>query len=142
MLDDLRTARHYFVQPKKTKWNHHLEAAFRARLAGRHGEKTGMTICSELFQKWNAVFHAYQNELGHEPIRNHSIGMFAITVAADILEAKEILLVGFDNLLNPVRGDYFKANKGKWRTDHDWFAERAMLPAIEKMSNVEIKAWV
>ena len=65
--------------------------------------------------------------------------MAAITYACEFLKPAEILLVGFDNLLDPARLDYHKANKGAWTSRHDWFAENKMLPLIEASYAVEVR---
>lgn len=135
MLDHKRIPIQYWAQPKKGSWNKHNESVFRTRA------KVPLLIGTEVFEKWNGVFKALQKELEHEEVRNHSLGMFSITMTAELLKPTIILLVGFDNLLNPMRDEYWKANRGKWVSGHDWRAENAMLPIIEKECNVDIQAW-
>jgi hypothetical protein len=136
MLDCKRMPLEYWAQPKKGEWSKAVEAQFRGRA------KAPLLIGEHIFAHWNAVFKQIQAELGREEVRNHSLGMFAITMAARQLGPAQIRLVGFDNLLNPMLMDYYKANRGKWVTRHDWLAERAMLPLVEKDYGVEIRAWV
>jgi hypothetical protein len=135
MLDDKRIPVQYWAQPKKGHWNAQTEKGFR--------EKAGapLLIGAEVFQKWNAVFHRMQQELEHEEVRNHSLGMFAITMTAELLKPETILLVGFDNLVNPMLLDYWKANRGKWTSQHDWLAEHAMLKMIEQQTQTRITPW-
>ena len=139
MLDDRRTAKQYWAQPKKGQWNKHTEGIFRTRLQARGVPKVELVIAEELFKRWNALFLRLNQE--REEVRNHSLGMFAITATAEFLKPQTILLVGFDNLMNPMKPDYWKANRGKWTSGHDWLAEHAMLSTIEKQYAVEIKPW-
>lgn len=129
MLDDPRIPIKYYGQPKKGEWSKVTEANFRQRA------KAPLDIPLELFLRWNAVFHEYSD------IRNHSLGIFAITVACELLKATEVKLVGFDNLLSPELLEYYKANKGKWVTHHDWFAENKLLGRIREHYNIPIEAF-
>jgi len=135
MLDDMRRPREYWAQPKKGKWDRGQAKRFAAQAAAP------LLILDEAFEKWNEVFHLAQAELGHPRVRNHSLGMFAITMATERLKPQTIRLVGFDNMLNPGLKEYWKADRGKWQTQHDWPAERLMLPVIEQTMNVKIEAW-
>jgi len=128
MLDYKRVPLCYWGQPKKGSWSPITETNFRSRA------KAPPVIPLELFLKWNDVFKS----LCAEDVRNFSVGMFAIVCACEFLKPAEIKLVGFDNMLEPERLDYFKANKGKWHTGHDWHAENKMLPLIEKEYGVAI----
>lgn len=119
-------AREYWAQPKKGTWNGALEMLVRSQVAP-------LTIELELFKRWNDVFHEFQPE-----IRNYSVGMFAIIKAAT--KGQDVALVGFDNLLNPEQ-EYRKALRGKWPTGHDWRAEKAMLPLVEKEYGVSVGAF-
>lgn len=142
MLDDKRIPSAYWVQPKKEQTYQWREQSFRARLTGKmkSNPMPPILIMLEHFRKWNALFHACQDVLGHERMRNHSLGMFAITAAAELLKPQSIRLVGFDNMLEPTRTDYWKANKGKWATRHDWMAEHLMLARVKELTGVEIGA--
>jgi hypothetical protein len=131
MLDYKRVPKEYWAQPKKGKWSAVTEANFRSRA------KAPLRIPLQLFLTWNAVFKSFHD--GDVP--NFSLGVFAIICAAEFLKPEEIRLVGFDNLLDPNKLDYHKANKGKWPTRHDWHAEKRMLPEIEKAYGVIIRAW-
>lgn len=135
MLDHKRIPKQYWAQPKKGSWNKHNEGIFRTRA------QAPLLIGSEIFEKWNGVFKALQTQLGNEEVRNHSLGMFALTMTAELVKPEVIWLIGFDNLLNPMRLDYWKANRGKWVSGHDWRAENAMLPIVERECNVDISAW-
>jgi hypothetical protein len=131
MLDYRRIPKEYWAQPKKGKWSAVTEANFRSQA------KAPLRIPLQLFLTWNAVFKSFHD--GDVP--NFSLGVFAIICAAEFLKPEEIRLVGFDNLLDPNKLDYHKANKGKWVTRHDWHAEKRMLPEIEKAYGVRIKAF-
>ncbi len=124
MLQYTTIPKEYFAQPKRGTWSKDSERNFRREA------KAPLRIPIEIHEKWNAVFRAMACDTQSCP--NHSVGMAAITYAAQLLEAQEILLVGFDNMLDPERLDYFKANKGRWPSRHEWVTENAMLPLIEK----------
>ena len=128
MLDYKKVPKEYWGQPKKGTWNPTVEASFRSRA------QAPLTIPIDLFLTWNAIFKT----LGREEVRNFSLGMFAILCACEFLRAEEIRLVGFDNLLDPDKLEYHKANKGKWVTHHDWKAENRMLPIVEEKYGVTI----
>ena len=128
MLDCRAKPLQYYAQPKRGSWNSTTEGSFRART------QIPLTIPIELHNQWNGVFKG----LTESPAPNHSLGMAAIVYAAFYLKPAEILLMGFDNLLDPARLDYFKANKGKWPSRHYWTAENKMLPMIETAYNVRI----
>lgn len=126
MLDYKVVPKEYWAQPKLGTWNSLTEKRF------RDVAKAPLTVQIELHRKWNGVFKKLSPD-----ISNHSVGMAAITYAAALL-GKDIKLVGFDNLLDPQRLDYYKANRGKWHSGHDWFAENKMLPMIEEEYGVKI----
>ena len=128
MLDDRRVPKEYWGQPKKGTWNPATEASFRSRA------QAPLAIPLQLFLTWNAIF----KELSGDEVPNFSLGMFAIICAAEFLKPEEIRLVGFDNLLEPARLEYHKANKGRWVSRHDWKAENRMLPVIERECGVTI----
>lgn len=128
MLDYKNVPKEYWGQPKKGSWNATTEANFRSRA------KALLKIQIDLHNKWNPIFL----DLTDKDVPNHSLGMAAITYVAEILKPETIFLVGFDNLLDPSRLDYHKANFGKWVTRHDWFAENLMLPIIERETGVKI----
>ena len=67
--------------------------------------------------------------------------MAAITYACEFLSPAEILLVGFDNMLNPLQDEYHKANKGRWTSRHDWVSENAMLALVQGHYGVEIRGF-
>lgn len=128
MLDYKRVPKEYWAQPKRGTWNAHLQSKFEQRA------KAPLRIFQELFLRWNDRF----KELRSKDVPNFSVGVAAIVFLCDQVRPSEIRLVGFDNLLTPNVGDYFKANKGKWVTHHDWKAENQMLPLIEAEYGVKI----
>lgn len=132
MLDEPRIPKQYWCQPKRGSWNKHTETSFKARA------KAEVRICLDIHLRWNPIFRSISTKT-FEECGNHSIGMAAITYACEFLKPQTILLVGFDNMLDPDRMDYFKANKGKWTTRHDWHAEKKMLPMIEEAYGAEIR---
>jgi hypothetical protein len=132
MLDYKRVPLEYWGQPKKGTWSSITEARFRERA------KAPLKIPIEIHNRWNPVFRSLSDKTEQE-CPNHSLGMAAITYACELLRAEVVLLVGFDNLLDPARLDYHKAMKGAWPTRHDWTAENRMLPLIEKAFGVEIR---
>lgn len=120
-----KLAREYWAQPKKGFWNPENERVVRSR-------GIAPQIDLDLFQRWNQVHCAITDK--H---RNYSLGVHCII---KVCERGEVpLLVGFDNLLDPER-PYLKANKGSWKSNHDWIAERQMLPVIEKNYGVRVHA--
>ena len=125
MLDYKRVPIEYWGQPKRGNWNSTTENTFKGRA------KAPLKIPIDVHNRWNPVFRSLSDKTEME-CPNHSLGMAAITYACEFLKPEEILLLGFDNLLDPARLDYEKADKGKWPSRHDWFAENRMLPLIEK----------
>lgn len=128
MLDHPRKPRQYWAQPKKGSYSKHTEARFLERASAP------LHIPLDLFLLWNAKYLA--QGMKHT---NFSVGSAAILFALDLTAHREILLAGFDNLLNPGLLDYRKAGRGKWRSDHDWQAENTMLDALRKHYGAEIK---
>lgn len=64
-------------------------------------------------------------------VPNFCIGVSAYLYACHWLHPKEVILVGFDNFFDPSL-EYVKANVGKWRTGHDWKAERMIADRISE----------
>lgn len=118
-------AREYWAQPKRGFWDAKHESAVRAK--GIHPQ-----IDLDLFQRWNQVYTSLTDK--H---RNYCLGIHCILKVCE--KGEQPCLVGFDNLLSPGL-PYRKADKGKWPSDHDWAAENAMLPLIEKNYGVQILA--
>ena len=134
MLDYKGRPKLYFGQPKRGSWNAATEASFRSRT------DIPLLIPIEIHQRWNPIFRSLSGlPAGECP--NHSLGMAAITYACEFITPQEILLVGFDNLLEPTRMEYHKADRGKWVTRHDWIAENRMLPIIEETYGVKISGF-
>lgn len=133
MLDYKRIPIKYYGQPKKGSWSEIAEARFRERA------QAPLEIPLDIHNHWKPVYLDFCRDPSLAP--NHSVGTAAITYAAAFLKPDQIKLVGFDNLLDPYRLDYYKANKGKWPSKHDWLAENKMLPMIEKDYGVEIRAF-
>lgn len=131
MLEHKRVPERYFAQPKRGTWASSTEQSFRQRA------QAPLTIPLDTFLRWNAVFKTLHG--GEVP--NFSIGVFGIICCAEFLGAKEIRLVGFDNLLNPERLEYHKADRGKWVTRHDWAAENRMIPEIENAYGVKVSGF-
>jgi len=71
------------------------------------------------FFNWNEVFKG----MWDHGVNNFSLGVFSIMCALEFLKAKDLWLVGFDNLLHPELDVYYKAHRGKWNTGHNWKAE-------------------
>ena len=134
MLDYKGKPKLYFGQPKRGSWNAVTEASFRSRT------DIPLLIPIEVHRRWNAVFREL-SELPAGQCPNHSLGMAAITYACEFIKPARILLVGFDNLLEPARMEYHKADRGKWVTFHDFEAENRMLPMIEEAYGTEIRAF-
>ena len=131
MLEYKKVPKEYWGQPKKGSWSKVTESNFRSKA------KAPLTVQIDLHNKWNPVFLGLtDSDLNVTP--NHSLGMAAITYAAELLKPEKIYLVGFDNMLNPDQLEYHKANVGKWVTRHDWHAENKMLPIITEQTGVEI----
>ncbi len=126
MLDCRKTPSAYWAQPKYGRWNTQMEAGFRERAAQKPGSPQ-LTIPAEAFNGWNARYKAE----GGMTVRNFSLGTAAIIFALELLHVKLVLLAGFDNLLDPSKLEYHKAQRGKWVSGHEWQAENAMLGAVE-----------
>ena len=131
MLDYKKIPIEYWGQPKKGSWSVKSERNFRERA------KAPLKIPINIHNRWSVVFKSMA-----QTCPNHSIGMAAITFAAEFLKPAEILLVGFDNMLDPDRLDYYKANKGKWVTGHEWHVENKMIPLVEKAHGVVIRRFI
>ena len=134
MLDYKGKPKLYFGQPKRGSWNAATEANFRSRTT------IPLLIPIDVHLRWNAVFRSL-SELPAGECPNHSLGMAAITYACEFLKPQEIRLVGFDNMLDPTRTEYHKADRGRWVTRHDWAAENRMLPMIEEAYGIAIRAF-
>lgn len=132
MLDYKGKPKMYFAQPKRGSWNAATEASFRSRT------DIPLLIPIEIHRRWNGVFLSLTTE---KDCPNHSLGMAAITYACEFIKPARILLVGFDNLLDPTRMEYHKADRGKWITRHDWVAENRMLPMIEEAYGAQISGF-
>ena len=90
----------------------------------------------DLCNHWNGKFR----EAGATH-PNVSTGLAAILVAAHYYEPALVVLAGFDTLLNPglefTRNDEIKRT-GVGSSLHDWKAENALLPTIEKAYDTQI----
>lgn len=120
----------YFAQPKKGFWNKQTEDQFNARSPDKR-----VQVQIGLHNKWNEVFKSFRTD---EDCPNHSLGMAAITYACEIVKPDRIDLVGFDNLLNPTLPAYYKVERGKWHSRHDWPAEHKMLDVLRAEFGIEI----
>ena len=119
MLHDHRIPKQYWAQPKKGEYNKRLEENF-----NRSG-KAPLLIPLELFNDWNRKYVD-----GGMSCRNFSVGTAAIVYSLELLGEKDIKLAGFDNLLDPSKLDYWKAQRGKWVSHHDWNTEHKMLDVL------------
>lgn len=128
MLDYKTVPKVYWAQPKRGEWNKHLEEKFLQRA------KAPLKILQGPFLRWNEIFKTLRTK----DVPNFSVGVAAIIFLCEEDKQDVIRLVGFDNLLEP-KHDYYKANKGKWVSHHDWPAEKAMLPLIEQEYGVSIR---
>lgn len=109
--------REYWVQPKK--------GIFKA--GNLLNQKEIPYRCPmKLFFHWNERFKG----LWDHGVANFSLGTSAVLFACHFLKARELWLVGFDNLLHPELDVYYKANRGQWRTGHNWKAENALFGLI------------
>lgn len=118
LLDYPKVPGEYWAQPKKGSYSQEQAARFRQRA------KAPLHIPLEVFLYWNAAYLA--RGMKHT---NFSLGSAAIIFALELSGEKEILLAGFDNLLDPAR-PYEKIDRGRWRSDHDWIVENAMLAEL------------
>ena len=121
----------FWAQPKRGTWNPTTEAAFRSKT------KIPLLIPIEIYKPWLAKFVS----LRKEDTPNPSLGLSTIIFAAALLKPETILLVGFDNLLNPDLLDYDKADRGHWVSRHEWHVENSMLPMIEAEYGVKVEPW-
>lgn len=135
MLEYKTVPKEYFGQPKRGDWSKITESRFCEKA------KAPLRIPLPVHQHWNILFRSLTGTTIAD-CPNHSVGMAAITYAAEFLKPSEILLVGFDNLLNPDLMYYEKADRGKWVTRHDWKAEHAMISHVEKYYEVEIRGFL
>lgn len=116
-------AREYWAQPKKHVWNPDNERMVRAK-----GIKPQIDL--SLFQRWNFVYECLTDK--H---RNYCLGLHAVIKVCE--RGSVPVLMGMDNLLRPDL-HYMKADKGSWKSNHDWVAENAMLPVIERNYGVRV----
>lgn len=121
----------YWCLPKYGKWSNTVEGRFK-NLA-----KRPYKICLDFFTEWNKVFL----HLTNTECPNFSLGMFAILCAAEYLQARQVVLFGFDNMLNPSLREYHKADKGLWQSGHDWASENRMLNAVRRHYNCKIEGY-
>lgn len=128
MLDCRKTPKEYWAQPKYGHYNKGTESQFLSRA------KAPLKIPLELFNEWNARY--VEAGMTH---RNFSLGSAAIIFACEFLKPRTIFLAGFDNLMEPERLEYHKANRGKWVTHHDWKTENAMLKVVAGHYGTEIR---
>lgn len=128
MLEDKRVPKEYWAQPKYGKWAGSVEASFRQRA------KAPLRIGLEEFTRWNQKYL----DAGMD-CRNFSVGTAALIFCLEWTGERDIYLAGFDNLLEPNRLDYFKADRGKWVTRHDWHAENRMLGVLRDHFGAEIR---
>lgn len=134
MLEYKTVPKGYWAQPKRGKWDSSTESAFRAKA------KAPLTIPIDIHNRWNPLFRSLTGMTALE-CPNHSLGMAAITYVCEFLEPDIVLLVGFDNLLDPNLMDYVKADRGKWVTRHDWKAENQLLGHVSRHYGVEIRGF-
>lgn len=132
MLDYKTVPIEYWAQPKRGHWNTGTEAKFREKA------KAPLKICIDIHNHWNPVFRSLSSMTEAE-CPNHSLGTASITYVCEFLRPKEILLVGFDNLLDPSLMDYHKADRGLWVTRHDWLGENKLLGLIMNHYGVEVR---
>lgn len=98
----------------------------------------GIEVPLNLCNYWNFMFRQLG---GKHP--NVSTGCAAVIIAAHILRPKQILLAGFDTLLDPKKT--FERANGIPRSgsgpypNHDWEIENVLLKSISRTYEVEIK---
>lgn len=73
----------------------------------------------KLAEKWILRFR----EMWDHGTPNFCIGVSAYLYACEWVKPDRVILVGFDNFFNPSL-EYHKAQIGKWRSGHNWRAER------------------
>jgi len=112
MSDYRKVPKEYWGFPKKGTFNQNSVHAFES--------KAKAPVLIKEFPAWVEEFKKTTE------VNNFSLGIFAVLCCLD-MGCKSIHLVGFDNLLDPMRWEYHKANRGKWVSFHDWPAERKLL---------------
>lgn len=132
MLDDKRVPKEYWAQPKRGTWSKSTEGRFLEKA------KAPLKIPIDVYLPWLERFR----KLRKQETPNPSLGLSSIIFAAHFLKPERILLVGFDNLLNPNSLWYDRADKGRWVTRHEWHVENAMLPMIEEEYGTTISSFI
>ena len=127
MLHDRRVPKQYWAQPKKGEYNKRLEEHF------NRTAKAPLVIPLQLFNEWNERYKEHGMSC-----RNFSVGTAAIIYSLDLLGEKVVKLGGFDNLLDPAKLEYWKAQRGKWVSHHDWYTEHKMLQVVAEHYRAEI----
>jgi hypothetical protein len=98
----------------------------------------GIEVPLNLCNYWNFMFRQLG---GKHP--NVSTGCAAVIIAAHVLRPKEILLAGFDTLMDPTkpftRADGIPRSGSGPFPNHDWEIEKVLLASIARTYNVEIK---
>ena len=135
---DKRTPKEYWAMPKKGFWDKAAEQMFREKTRGR----ANLLILEEPFYTWNKKYLEMRPDPNAEKgFRNFSLGTFTILTVLDRLKPDKVLLVGFDNLLEPGLWEYHKADRGQWITLHDWETENKLLPLFSEHYGIPIEAW-
>lgn len=129
LLDYPRIPREYWAQPKRGKYSEDMAAKFRARA------RAPLHIPLDLFVRWNNRYLAKGMTHG-----NFSLGSATILFALELTGEREILLAGFDNLMNPNTLGYHKIDRGSWPSNHDWHVENAMLHELEQHYGATIRS--
>ena len=124
----------YWCYPKKGEWSAGTEKKFKKKAEN-------YIVPLKETEYWNEIFRERSGYggIGSEG-RNISTGLAAIIIAAWRLK-KDIILAGFDTLLNPAL-DYHSVYNPTTRVAHchKWCIENAMLPEISEHYGVNLCA--
>jgi len=126
-----------FIKPEMF-WLYPKRGTYDTEAVGHFMGKTGVAalVPLELCNSWNEKFRG----LGATHY-NMSTGMAAVVIASAHLRPTNIILAGFDTLLDPevpfTRNDDIPRT-GVGKIDHDWKKEHELLMAVSDTYNVSL----
>jgi Glycosyltransferase family 29 (sialyltransferase) len=111
-----------------------------SRHEGMTIEDAGLVIDKPLCDEWDAK---YRTLMEQHPLagqhRHTSQGTKAILYACKLLQPREVVCYGFDNLKSGKPGWSLSRGREWTYPDHNWHAERELITDIERAFGVEIQ---